>query len=587
MRGVALLSLLLLSPAILPAVAALAPQASEVGAANACPDIHQRFEGTATGTPDETVTRATDAIDHELTLGSEGCRVVSLDATMSSSDPDADFDLAVLFQGITVGTSTSPSSAETVELSEPPWGDYTFRVQPWLTVEADYQLDVHAELEKTLPAQGENRDVPTVVIAVVDTGINPYHEEFRADLYPGNTDDDPSNDLNLSEHPSRYIEGYPTQATALNLSLDAPDHATAVAQDNWSEVRQGQLYWIPGTKVVGAYDGGGGLDSGDNVLDEHGHGTASASVAVGNTVGACQRCLLVSVEGLGGLEWAMAQPWIDLVSNSWGNRGNAGVPTAGTGGVDAFGFFGTHRADHTRAAVERGQTVLFAAGNGMAGAFATPQTTYTSPFTGPDWVITVGATFKFGGQEHCDCPGDEGSILASGKPVDVSSYGAGDIPAAPHDSMDGEDQHSGTSAATPIVAGSMGQTLLATREVLGDATGGTREGVVAQGPATGSGLVDDGQLTREELERATKLSAQHTQSGWIGIYPVSAPTFFTPDDALWAEWTAEGWGVVSPRTAANATAMVLGDQPLADRPLDDQMAQRDSDARVALWGPGP
>lgn len=579
MRAVAILWLVLLGPAILPAVGAQAPQAADAAGANVCQDLHERFEGTATGAPDETFTRAVDAIDHDLSIGSEDCRVVSLDATMSSPDANADFDLGVLFQGITVGTSTSPGSAETVELSEPPWGDYTFRVQPWLTAEADYQLDVHAELERTTPARGENRDVPTVVIAVVDTGINPYHGEFGNDTYPG--------DLNLSEHPSRYIEGYPTQASALNLSLEATDHATAVSQDNWSQVRQGQLYWIPGTKIIGAYDGGGGLDSGHNVLDEDGHGTASASVAVGNTVGACDRCLLVSVEGLAGLEWAMAQPWIDLVSNSWGNRGNAGVPTAGTGGVDAFGLLGTKSTDHTRAAVERGQTVLFAAGNGMAGAFATPQPTYTSPYTGPDWVMTVGATYKFGGQENCGCSGDEGIVLASGKPVDVSSYGVGDIPAAPHDAMDGDDQHSGTSAATPIVAGSMGQTLLAARQALDDATGGTRDGIVAQGPATGSGLLDDGQLTREELEHVTKLSAQHTQSSWVGIYPLSAPTFLAPEDTLWAEWTAEGWGVVSPRTAANATDMVLGDQALPDRPLDDQMAQRDSDARVALWGPGP
>ncbi len=586
MRGVALLALLLISPAIVPTVASLAPNASQSAAANACPDLHERFEGTVTGTPDETVTRSTDAIHHDVTIGSSDCKITSLVATLSStgaasedllgSDPITDFDITVLYEGIPVGASASAGSDETVSLGESPWGDYTFQVEPWLTVESSYQLDVRAELEKAKPARGENKDAPTVVIAVVDTGINPYHEEFGAEGYPGQ--------LNLSEHPSRYIEGYPAQAETLNLSLDAPDYATAVDQDNWSEVQQNQLYWIPGTKIIGAYDGGGSLDDGQNILDEDGHGSASASVALGNTVGTCPRCLLVAVEGLGGLEWAMAQPWIDLVSNSWGNRGNAGVPTAGTGGVDAFGALGNQRAAYTRAAVDRGQTVLFAAGNGMAGAFATPQSTYTSPYTGPDWVMTVGAVNKFAG---CNCPGDEGSILASGKPVDVSSYGLGDIPAAPHNSMDGDDQHSGTSAATPIVAGAMGQTLLEARIALGDTVGGTRDGVMASGAATGTGMLDDGQLTREELERATKLSAQHTQSSWIGIYPLSVPTFLLPQDTLWTEWTAEGWGVVNDRTAVNATAMVLGDQALPDRPLDEEMAQRDTDNREALWGPSP
>src|SRR5687768_11891122 len=45
---------------------------------------------------------------------------------------------------------------------------------------------------------------PHVVVAVIDTGINPYHSEY-VELYD-------------NAHPMEYIPGYPENVTALTLS---------------------------------------------------------------------------------------------------------------------------------------------------------------------------------------------------------------------------------------------------------------------------------------------------------------------------------------------------------------------------------
>jgi hypothetical protein len=81
---------------------------------------------------------------------------------------------------------------------------------------------------------------PTAVVALIDRGINPYHEAFR--------DDSPLAHV----HPSTYIEGFPEDAEALNLTLEADSYAAALEADRevWANVSDGELYWIPGTRIV-------------------------------------------------------------------------------------------------------------------------------------------------------------------------------------------------------------------------------------------------------------------------------------------------------------------------------------------------
>lgn len=468
----------------------------------------------------------------------------------------------VLLLGLTLAgcADDAPSSDAKLDPDEPPQAtappttapprEPTAEPQPEPVTEPQPEPEPESEppAEPEPEPEAETRD-PFVVIAVVDSGINVYHEAFRRP--------------ELVAHPSTYIDGYPKDASAVSLTfgtgaVDDLARADAVA---WDAVKSnGQdLYWFPGTNIIGAKSH---TPAERAILDDNGHGTGSASVAAG-TYGSCPDCLLVFIEGLGQYEWALEQPWIDIVTNSYGPCA-PGVPgcAARSPATPPLVFSGP-----TKDSSEAGQVVLFSSGNGHLNAYDVPQLTYAHAYTGPDWVVTVGAVF----------PGDQNSIAGAGKPVDLASYGR-DWPAADEASSDGEIRFSGTSCATPIAAGVFGQVLLEARRALGDVQGGHQGGIVAEGtPVAGSPFLDDGILTRAELyELVTKTAVYPSaQGGWI--YPTGVPA--TPADALHM-----GWGVVDANTAQAGVDWLLGGSIPASKPVAEAWMPVDSEIRQSIWG---
>ncbi|HVE91841.1 MAG TPA: S8/S53 family peptidase [Actinomycetota bacterium] len=336
------------------------------------------------------------------------------------------------------------------------------------------------------------QDRPVTVVAVVDSGFSPYHYDFLGSQHPWNTDSDPGNDLDFSAHPSTYVEGHPG---AERLDLTLPGSATAdvdqlrgVDSAKWnsfgrSTTSQARMYWMPGTKVIGAVRFGGERFEGSNSA----HGTRSAASAAGNLHGTCPECLFVLVSGMlpEALAWAMSQPWIDVVTNSYGHS-----TTPLRDNVYRHG-----PVQQGKAASEAGQVVVFSAGNGLANAFDVPAFTYWSSEKGPDWVVTVGAV----------SPDDQATYSGAGKPVDISSIGRS-YPSTGGSLAEGTGTHSGTSNAAPVVAGYFGRVLQSARETLGDLSAGHAAGVVAQGEPVTCGTahpscpLGDGVLTRAELQ---------------------------------------------------------------------------------------
>jgi len=408
---------------------------------------------------------------------------------------------------------------------------------------------------------------PIVVVALADTGINPYHQDFGSALYPDKSVLARSG--NFTADPATYISGYPAGTPSLPVHL-GQGYDPAVDQPLWAPggaTKLNTLYWIPGTKIVGAMDSGLGTGSSAGstppppatILDTEGHGTASASVLAGNVHGSCLQCLLVAIKGLGGEAWAYTQSWIDIVSNSYGALGDVG--DAGTGLLGGPVF--------PQASAERGQIALYAAGNGNENAFVTPEQTYTSNELGPDWVVRIGAVDRSTNQP----------FIGTGKPVSASSFGLGNIPAAAFDSTNGEVQHNGTSAATPISAGVMAGTLDSIRAALGDSGVGQRpNAVIATGtPIAGSPFLKDGQLTRAELVDAIlHTAATGTENGSIEFPPT------TPGNP--AQFALEGYGILDTDTGALATQVLLGAAPEPTRSTEDQFFSLDSQLRDELWG---
>ncbi|MEA2621285.1 MAG: hypothetical protein QOH61_195 [Chloroflexota bacterium] len=410
-------------------------------------------------------------------------------------------------------------------------------------------------------AKALKASTPITVIGLADSGINPYHLEFSAQTYP-----DPdvlALTKNFTRNPAEYIPGFPKDAKPLPITL-GKGYFPQQDQALWDSVKGGKWYWIPGTKIIGAYSAG---VSGSNVatdvrpiLDEDGHGTGSASVTAGNRYGYCPTCLLAVVEALDE-SIISAQPWVDIQTNSFGYVG--GAPLGPAVGANVA----------TRNAVERGQTVLFAAGNGVGNAFDVPVATYGSDQTGNDWNITVGAIRR----------DNQRAIVGDGIPVHLSSWGDGDIPSACRTGTVSQCQHGGTSAATPYTAGIFGTVLNAIRGAIGDGDAGQKAGqVVARGVAIpDSPYLRDGTLTRSELREAVlKTAFPLNQDNNASIYPFPLTAPYSGDTNV----LVEGYGAATPESAKRAIDVLLGRAALPERPFEDQFFQLDRQVRDTLYG---
>lgn len=296
------------------------------------------------------------------------------------------------------------------------------------------------------------------VVAVIDTGAGPATGVLAAP--------------ELDTHPSEYISGYPASALPIGATYSGAARQT--------------LYYVPGTRVVGAISFGEYSSTlsctpvrQDPILDNCGHGTIVSQIAASQS----PDVLLAIVEvGSGtlddGIRWAAAQPWVDVISLSWGTLANLPLDTSGL-------------AAATRDAAERGKVVVVAAGNGISNFALAPDrdVTWTSPLAGPPWVVTVGVV-EAETQRDYDW---------HGVPVDVAAPGTA------------------TSFATPVVSGQLGRVLAAARAAVNDTGEGPRGGhlVVPGGGATlpGTGPLADGRLDREELVLALARAARPTPPG--------------------------------------------------------------------------
>lgn len=399
-----------------------------------------------------------------------------------------------------------------------------------------------------------------VVVGVSDTGINPYHRDFSAATYPNA--DVLALTNNFTRHPSEYIPGYPADMPALPITLgEGYRPAQDAALFTKTNLPLGKDVWIPGTKIVGAIDTSDAQPingAADNIplLDEDGHGTASASTAVGNVFGFCPSCLLVFGEGFSSDAYMYEQSWIDITSNSFGSAAN-------------IGFAGLIEASQPVASANAGQLALYAAGNGVDMSFVVPEQTYTAENLGADWIVRVGAVVR----------SSRKPVIGTGKPVDVSSFGSGSIPAAGINTVEGTTNHSGTSAATPYTSGVFGDVLRRVRGVFGDGDTGPRgQGVLATGnPVAGSAYLGDGVLTRAELEEAVLKTTEHDTSGTVSVFPTTTP--YNP-----AQYVVEGYGIAEPESGERAFQVLMGERPLPLRPDEDQFFAADSLLRDALWG---
>lgn len=462
-----------------------------------------------------------------------------------------------------------------------------------------------APAQEPLPPRQDKDDA--VVVAVVDGSFNPYHWNFSAAKMPQHQDEDPNNDLPLDQAPHTWLPGFPQpdafssyNEMALTLDDENPNRSLSSLRSadaaKWNAVQTStstaaHYYWLPGTKVVGAIDFAGNNvnPSASNSL----HGNGTSSVAVGNIHGTCPECLVVFITygscGIGTQDcpqreyasnWAMSQPWIDVVTNSFGFS---------TGVRDRI--YDGGNAEQSRDASERGQTVFFSAGNGQANTFTVPNTTSFSSQEGPDWMITVGAVHTSGT-----------SYSGHGKPADVASLGTSYPSGYGGSTVTGTGNFSGTSNSTPVVAGMYADALLEARRALPGPSRIQDDGVVAvedpdpergEEPFTCGATrpeceLGDGTLTAKELRTRLLHGAVHTPQGHnvsgIGdTGPIGETEFLSEGHGTyWArypganKWDEEADRILHP---------MLGEQTTLQRPAGErEWMIVDSLCRQGIWG---
>lgn len=435
--------------------------------------------------------------------------------------------------------------------------------------------------------------VPMAVVALIDTGLNPYSVVFR--------DSSPL----ARKHPATYLPGYPRSAKALPISLGLP-YAQAIAKDAklWEDVEPDELYWIPGTRIVGAISLGaggtncptvpvppanlvGGSCAEHRILDDHGHGTMTSSRAGGGPTSLAPGARVVMIEGLGArsVRWAADAGWVDVQSNSWIDL----VPGPLGSTSDAFTY-----------ATARTFTV---AGSGNGAAYVTgvaPTPTYGMG-TAPPGVLVVGG--------H-----DNGNVTAwSGAPAHVvaDAYAGLTGIATDNNAVRGDPVACCTSAAAPYAAGAATALVLEARRLLGHRGTGVKGGVVARGKAHGikGGPLADGVFTLAELgsvllhtaEARPKPGKHDGLMHWIGAPRPPDFTQFGPGanpycqgcttlPVAWssvpasdASFQSIGYGAVNERSVALAAQVLRGAAPLPAR-AEDAAYQRDQQIRSALYG---
>lgn len=424
------------------------------------------------------------------------------------------------------------------------------------------------------------------VVAFLDSGINPYHKSFR--------DDSPQARL----YPGEYIPGYPPDAMALNLTLDAPTWEDAVEKDCpvWGQLKAGKLYWIPGTKIVGAmYFGEAvGPECQAGILDRLGHGTMVASRGASNDFGACRECRIVMVQWLpagvslasivAALNWVGSQSaWIDAQSNSYGPILPAIGPSQASNLLMSDGTF----VRAIEAAAER-HLAFWAAGNGIlskAGLLGHP--TLLLPQATPHSI-------QVGGHD-------------SGRVVVWTGQGphlASDVCyswAAHHDSLDASDEYTGggTSAAAPFAAGGAARMLLEARRLLLDTETGVDGGAVARGtPPLGltKGPLADGVLTLAEwrdllFKTATPRPIGQWEDGPpcdgthnpLEVLDPALPVLWKDVPSAFPEYALIGYGAVDNQSQALAQEILLGRAPLPHRSATDGYFAQDATVRERLY----
>lgn len=485
---------------------------------------------------------ATGELEHRylLTLSSVYPDYRSLDLRLDWELEGKDYFVLEVTKpdGATVTGLFVNTNYQEVAIADPAPGEYTVVVRESRTTGGSFTAVgqvTRATKPPTppLPPIASDPTRPRVVVADLDSGINPYHSFYYAGsaIYPDRQPSSVTAEVlaALGVKPENVVTLTRTGNLAADLAADKPF---------WDRVKRGELYHFRGTNIIAT-----GLSSVDDPLpvlkpdpgkSPHGVGTS------GSVLAANPDAVLLFIEAgtaLGSDEshkFAFQHPAVDIVTTSYGFS----VPETGfpLPEVSAFGF--THEG-----VVQRGKLHFSSGGNG-------PGLTPFRAGAGPWWSIGVSGIEE---------GSSEGRTTLSGNFPDFVSDFTQDVPYC-MDCEAGFESVGGTSFSTPRAAGVASKVLLDARTMVGHAGGITAvDGVPTMAAGRGKAI------TNWQLRRALEVGAWTPDVAAYDPVAGALDLGAVPVNPV-APWLQVGWGDLSADPARGVVSAALTELGLASTP---------------------
>lgn len=397
------------------------------------------------------------------------------------------------------------------------------------------------------------------IVALLDTGLDVYHEAFRSHKGGPSAEDYTAVGATVVELTS---EGSYEERLAADIPV-------------WQSVKPYTLYAFAGTRVlvISLLETASPSATTNRpiVLDPTGHGTGTASVVADYDPRAL--IVMVQVDPTGcvnraradcavhpsvarGMEWIAAQSWIDIVSISLAAPGNA--PDDPRLHREMGDYIAASREAH-----RSGKLILNGAGNSIA----PPLPNY---FNGPPWIVAVGGVEV----------NPKGAPWMASQQVDlVANYS---VWMATRGTLDEREWGFGTSFATPTVAATLSMTLRQVRESVDGSLDEHDDGALAIGRLGGRPVQFESKDFRDALNAS---AAFFSPTDWRPTQRPSNETYpgAEIDEAtipILVPYAQMGWGYIEPGMAGEIARRVLSGDTSAPREKSDAGAHQATWQRV-------
>ena len=482
----------------------------------------------------------------------------TVSVTIDWDTAEADYDIYAVENGAVIASAASADKPEVFEFPAGE-GQRTIEIQlvPFLPVAASYTGDVELIVREPasptdLSAGGSVGGDTRVVVAVIDSGINPYHSYFRAGsrIYPDGAPSSVTTNVK-----AEFGIGPECEITL------SDDYAADLDKGVWAAAAACDLVWFTGTNIIARADNTARPYLPDDNEDTHGVGV-TASVLTANP-----EAVVLFLEGTGDSSeiFAMNHPSVDMVTTSYGPVGS--IPLPGNLGDS---FKGTYH---------NGKLHFGACDNSPA--LAQPDTT-----CGPWWSIGV-AGFEEN-QDNEEFEASEGRQLISGSFPDFVADFLQELPYCDVCTT-GTQGVRGTSFATPRSAGVASRILLEARRAIGHVGSihirpGDDRPIMAQGVLNGAPFG----FTNWQLRRAMELAAY--VPGFEEYDPVNGvfDEVAYPVNPL-APWLSISWGLITSDTERGVVGLSLAALGVTGGPVPEKgqdycdFNNGNIDARKAYW----